>query len=243
MDPGEQPQVRSDLGLRAAAVDSATGGVQTSTLSIIVEVNMMVSGGEVTVSGLDVRVRVSKSLEPGKVEMIVVPLCVGVVAAGRVDVSTIVEVSPGKVTVRVTGMLEPGKVEMYVVPACVKVVATAGTVDVSTIVETTPGKVTVDACKVCVWIDVVPGKVVTLPGAVVTTVVPGNVVTEPGSVLVIVVPGAVETLVAVTLTEVKLPEMLVVDIKVCVTVVSLPGRVLVIVDPSTETVEAGSVKI
>lgn len=113
MDPGEQPQVRSDLGLRAAAVDSATGGVQTSTLSIIVEVNMMVSGGEVTVSGLDVRVRVSKSLEPGKVEMIVVPLCVGVVAAGRVDVSTIVEVSPGKVTVRVTGMLEPGKVEMY----------------------------------------------------------------------------------------------------------------------------------
>lgn len=102
---------------------------------------------------------------------------------------------------------------------------------------------TVDACKVIVWIDVVPGKVVTLPGAVVTRVLPGKVVTEPGSVLSMIEAGSVETLVEVTVTDVKLPEMLVVDSTVSVKVVLLTGTVLMMVLPGRETVEAGIVTV
>lgn len=74
--PGEQPQVSSDFGSRAAAVGATGGRVQTLTLSIIVDVSMIVSGGEVSVSGGDVRVWVTRILEAGKVAVIVVPACV-----------------------------------------------------------------------------------------------------------------------------------------------------------------------
>lgn len=114
-----------------------------------------------------------------------------------------------------------------------------GKVDVSIIVEVAPGKVTVDPCWVMVRISVVPGRVRMLPGAVVTKVVPGKVIVEPGSVLMMVEAGIVETLVDMTVNDVTLPEMLVVAVKVCVRVVSLPGTVLMIVLPGRVTVDPG----
>lgn len=47
--PGEQFHVRFDFGSRGAAVDAAAGGVQTLTLSTIVDVNVIISGGDVIV--------------------------------------------------------------------------------------------------------------------------------------------------------------------------------------------------
>lgn len=112
-----------------------------------------------------------------------------------------------------------------------------------TCVMVSPGLVTVEGGRVMVCNSVLPGNVVMLPGAVLVKVVPGNVVTEPGRVVVMIVPGAVETLVDVSVTVVKVPERLVVVVKVCVNVVSTPGSVEVTVVPGKVTVDAESVRV
>lgn len=71
----------------------------------------------------------------------------------------------------------------------------------TTCVIVSPGLVTVLAGSVMVCNSMLPGNVVTLPG---------KVVTEPGRLTVIIVPGAVETVVAVSVNVVRLPEILVV---------------------------------
>lgn len=63
------------------------------------------------------------------------------------------------------------------------------------------------------------------------------------TVWVITLPGAVDMLAETTVKVVRLPEMLVVDMKVCVTVVSLPGKVVVMILPGRVTVVPGRLDV